>query len=331
MNSAELARAAVEGGQALSSDEANVVIAPGMSAPGRAWVGQTGLGHAAVYLEVSSADSMSFVVSQVIEVTTVRPRIAGTDYDANTVKLVCTQSSLDGVFWTLVDDVLDRMRAGTSAVEALRSAVSEWRDLILRAARPLSASVALGLFAELSFLNEAYKEIGSAALRSWQVDPHSPQDFIGSTSRVEVKGSTFQDRSSIVIHGLRQLQVPSHSTLTLGVAEVEKHGDGHTLDYVVNSLLDSGAPRSELLEKLRTTGFVLGASTNAEHRFELRGWRFWEIDEDSPVLTAAILTDDVATAIESVEYRLTLSALGEFDATFDWHRLDAPFGGDIDD
>ncbi|MBB3668525.1 PD-(D/E)XK motif protein, partial [Garicola koreensis] len=161
-----------------------------------------------------------------------------------------------------------------------------------------------------------------AYLETWQKDGQDIHDFIADDVRVEVKTSAFQNRQAVSIHGLKQLAAPESADLVLAVAEIEKHGNGETLDDVVDRILDQGTELGMMSEKLAAAGFVRGmTSADEEQRFTLRSWRYWEITGGLPVLNLEAVGAEVALAISDVRYSLNLSSLGESRETFDWSRF----------
>lgn len=314
-------------GVPLGESEAEVALAADSALGSRAWFGTDFRGRPVAYFEIGDQSITPFAVSQVIDVAPVETTIGDPAEEVRTAKVTCREPRLDDVFIAFMDDVTEQL--GTdNAVSILVNSAASWRNLLRIARHGLSDSAAMGLFGELKFLEALTEHIGPNAVELWQRDANSVHDFIGEDVRVEVKASTFQNQQAVKIHGLKQLEVPAHGDLVLAVAEVEKHGTGETLDLVVETLLDLGIDLETLSTKLEKSGFVRGmTSGESPPTFVLRDWRFWEITGSSPVLNTSAVSNEVATAIEEIQYSLNLGALGDSSPDFVWDRL-APISSD---
>lgn len=308
-------------GVSLGEDEARVALHPGNVPGHRAWLGIDFRDYPVAYFESIDQEVSSFAISQVIDVESVDTVIGQPPEHVRTVKVTCRDARLSGVFIAFMDDVISQLGAA-GAVSVLTNSAASWRNLLRLAKQGLSDAAAAGLYGELMFLNELIFQSGPAYLETWQKDGQDVHDFIADDVRVEVKTSAFQNRQAVSIHGLKQLAVPESADLVLAVAEIEKHGNGETLDDVVDRILDQGAELGMMSEKLAAAGFVRGmTSAEEEQRFTLRSWRYWEITEGLPVLNLEAVGAEVALAISDVRYSLNLSSLGESRETFDWSRF----------
>ncbi|WP_198392395.1 PD-(D/E)XK motif protein [Brevibacterium yomogidense] len=244
--------------------------------------------------------------------------VGGVPEDVRAAKVTCRDSRLDDVFIAFMDDVTSQLDK-QNAVEVLVSSAAAWRNLLRVVSHGLSDSAAAGLYGELRFLEELIHSGGPKLIETWQIDGHDVHDFIADRIRVEVKTSSFQNRQAVTIHGLKQLEVPATARLVLAVAEIEKHGDGETIDDVVDRVLEVGAPIDVLSQKLEAGGFVRGMSSfESAPTFSLKSWRYWEMTPDSPVLSTQKVGPDVSTAISDVQYSLNLSSLAGGESEFDW-------------
>ncbi|MGL3148955.1 PD-(D/E)XK motif protein [Microbacterium sp. A82] len=314
-----LAEARIMGAQ-LTDNEASVVLASEDTFP-RAWLGYQSDGTPAAYFENGQESEVSFSVSQVISV---HGTLVKTDLTRGlaipAVKVTCHDQKLDQVFYAFIDEVRERISLGADALEVIEASASEWRSLLQVATTPLTGNAAAGIFGELRFLEAAVIELGANAVEIWQRSPQEIHDFIGSHARVEVKSSTFQTRSAVTIHGLRQLEPPGTGTLTLAVAEIQKHGS-ESIDDVVARLRERGVSSAILTEKLRDSGYVTGMPGSESLAFDLLSWRFWEVTSDSVVLNRSALAVEIADAVSSLSYLLSLSVLGASAEAFDFQRF----------
>lgn len=318
-SSQKLFEEAMVDGTPLVKGEAFVVVADSYGTR-RTWLGYQEGRFAAAYFEIGSACSISFSVSQVISVQSVEVNDDETTIRSHALKVVCHEPRLDNVFFVFIDEVRAAIGDETDVVEVVRSAASDWRHLLQVAMTELSESAAAGIYGELRFLEGAVKRLGPTAIESWQRTSQDIHDFTGDSARVEVKTSAFQDRSTVTVHGLRQLEPPVSGTLTLAVAEIQRHGTD-SLDQVVERITELGVDHTILTQKLRVAGYVEGMPGSDEFTFSLRSWRYWEIDGQSLVLNRSAVSEPVADAVSSLSYSLNLGSLGESSFDFDYSRL----------
>lgn len=280
---------------------------------GRAWFGVDHQGNLAALFEVPPSTSMEpYWISRVIEVS---PRQIRTPLgeEIGVIRVLCTEPNLVDVFPTFISDVMHRETDATPIIQAVGLAAADWRGLISHAPRGLTDEEALGLFGELRFLEELAQQVGPGALEHWTENRHDRHDFSGSRGAVEVKATRRQDSSTVTIHGLTQLLPPEDGFLALVVAEVDSGGTGEALDDVLTRLDRMGCDSFRLRRAMYDRGWVPVSEESpppAAQKFSLRGWRWWVIDDLSPVLNTATLPAAVADAVSGLSYRLSLAALG---------------------
>ena len=315
----ELFEQAQRDGLPLAAGEASVVIADS-AGNRRTWLGFQEGQFAAAYFEINSERNIAFSVSQVISVQSVEVNEQAAGTRSRALKVVCHEPRLDKVFFVFIDEVRSALGEEIDVIDVVQSAASDWRRLLQVAMTELSESAAAGLYGELRFLEDAIEQIGTGVVESWQRTARDMHDFTGDSARVEVKTSAFQDRSAVTVHGLRQLQPPLTGTLTLAVAEVQRHG-GDSIDQAVDRIRERGVDHVTLAEKLRDAGYVEGMPGAEDFTFDMRSWRYWEIDEQTPVLNRSAVAEAIADAVSSLSYSLNLGSLGESSSVFDYSRL----------
>lgn len=320
MRARDIFEEATHVGEPLQGHEAQVRQVPGLPPPHRAWLGADGDERPVAYFEIAPGQTSDFSVSQVISVQCVSVQEPSGHGEVSTVKLTCHEVALAVVFYSFVDEILDRASESQDTLQLINGAASEWRSLLLVARSPLTEQAAAGLYGELRFLEDTTRALGPSTVGLWQRTPREIHDFIGDTARVEVKTSAFQNRAAVTIHGLKQLQVPEAATLTLAVAEVQRHGGEH-LDDVIERILKLGIERDILAQKLRDARYVMGMPGGSDFSFTLLSWRYWEILPTSTLLSRSTLPDEIANAVSSVSYTLDLSSLGPAQSDFDRRRL----------
>lgn len=309
---------ALEYGQVLGEHDARVAAVPGLAVGSRAWIGADSDDQHVAYLEIDGKRFSSFAVSEVLEVSWVETTV-GDEVDLTTAKIICRDDRLNDVFLSLIGDVVAQLGERDS-LDVLLGSIAAWRRLLQIVDNGLSDMAAAGLYGELRFLERLVENCGPQLVDIWQISDNDVHDFIGSKIRVEVKTSSFQNRQSVTVHGLKQLDAVSGTNLTLAVAEIQRHGNGESIDAVVNRLLDIGVDIDTLSNKLESRGFVRGMSSanTVEKTFDLQSWRFWQISSESPVISASGLGPVTSAAVADVSYSLNLSSLGEAKSDLDW-------------
>lgn len=332
MTARETLARARSAGNLLGESDAKVAAASTLRSEHRAWLGVNGSGRTVAYFEIGGRDFSPYAVSHVIEVTPVEVSIGDPAEDVKVAKVVCDDSRLDAVFVQFMDDVISKL-SDQHPIDALVGCAADWRHLLRVAKDGLSDAAMAGLFGELCFLSDAVRRTGPAAVRLWQRDPQDVHDFTAEQVHVEVKTSKFQNRQAITIHGLNQMRLPQTARLVLAVAEVEKGPSGKRIDDVVDAIISLGVSADELTDKLAAYGYVKGMNgPDSDLGFDIRSWRFWEIVDDSPVVSSTVLDDETVAAISDVTYSLSLAALGEPSDTFSWELIkpEAAWSGDVE-
>lgn len=304
----------------LFGGEATVSRVPNLGTPNRVWFGYDNDNLAVAYFECLEDKALTFAVSEAI---LVKNAVVDDEHSGDrvaTIKVSCLDRKLIEVFYGFMDEVIGKLEPHTDVLQSLISAAAEWRSLLQIASSPLTESHAVGLYGELRFLEEAINTLGPGAVDLWQRSDRDVHDFISSDARVEVKCSSFQDRAAVTIHGLRQLEPPLKSSLTLAVAEVQKHGS-ESIDDVLARIIAMGTDLETLTQKLLLSRYVMGMPSASEYKFDLLSWRYWEITGGLSVLNKSAIEEHIANAISSVSYALNLSAIGVPKQNFDFQRL----------
>lgn len=320
MSAADVFRAALAEGISLAGNEAQVLRVPVRGDIYRAWFGHDAAQRPVAYFEARGHESPSFSVSKVIAVEPMQVEPEGGGEPVHVIKLTCHASQLAQVFFAFMDEILVRLSASAAPEIVIPAAASEWRSLLQTALSPISEATAAGLYGELKFLENTVRVLGGDALWTWQRSGFDAHDFIGDDARVEVKTSSFQNRAAVTVHGLKQLEVPIATTLTLAVGEVQKSGDD-SVDSVIERLLPLVSEREDLLRKLQRVGYVPGMPGASAYTFTLLSWRYWEITSDTSVLNRSSLPQTTADAISNISYSLDLGSLGPAEEAFDHARL----------
>ena len=113
------------------------------------------------------------------------------------------------MFEDVTDEILARIADGDGSVNAARSAVDDFRTLLVRppsARFPISRIA--GLVGELIFLDRLLDK-SPRAWRCWRGPTGDRHDFRHGNSSLEVKTSLRAGNNLIVVHGLEQMEPPA--------------------------------------------------------------------------------------------------------------------------
>lgn len=304
----------------LSGAEVHVQEVQGRRSGRRVWLGQDAADQLVAFIEYDGSPMETFDVSQIITVSAEHIQNEIND-EVGAVQIRCLDAKLDEVFFTFLADVIAEVDRGNGVVQAVRGIADDWRSLLAVARRGMGARQLAGLFGEVTILTHAASALGPAALSLWTGPDRNRHDFVGPKAAIEVKTSTLQNRQSVSIHGLRQLEPSEGASLTLAVVEIEAHPRGRTVADLASNAVAMGVDPTALREKLASSGFVEGMP-GADCRFKVVSVRYWDIEADTPVLRRSSLDDAVVNAISDLRYSLELSALGPHHASeFDFSRL----------
>lgn len=296
--------------------------------PGRrVWLGRGHEGFLSAFFEAVGEEEVDLDVSRVI--SAVSAEIANEMGETlPAVQIICLDARLNEVFYTFLAEVVAAIDAGQAVASAVNSTAGEWRSLLAVAKDGIAESKLRGVFGELCVLREAARHDTGRALAAWVGPEGGRHDFLAEGASVEVKTSTLQNRQTVVIHGLRQLDPVEGVPLTLAVVEVEKHPDGITVSDLVEDLWNMGMDAGELRGRLESAGVVLGMP-GSDVAFNIVGIKYWAIAGDSPVLRRSALPEPVVNAVSDVRYSLDLGALGDgFTERFDFTKLVAAVRSD---
>lgn len=308
-------------GARLLNNESTVTQISSSGTLTRTWLGYDASDNAVAYFEMSAELPTPFSVSQVITVESLRTKSPQTQETIVALKISCHSKKLERVFQGFIDAILLKQPTHEDVVTTVTTAATEWRSLLQMATSDLSENQAIGLYGELMFLEQAIQNIGPEAIDYWQKSARDIHDFIAPGARVETKTSSFQNKMSVTVHGLKQLSVPADSTLTLAVADIQKHGDKDSLAGVIERILNLNVNYEVFSQKLNDSGVVIGMSALEEYGFTLLSWRFWDLDADSPVLSNSTLPEQVRDAVSDVRYSLNLGSLGKSYSQYPWTRI----------
>lgn len=222
--------------------------------------------------------------------------------------LHCRMASLDLVFERLVEDILNRLVAQPRQTPELvcRATLADWRTLLKSAGAPLPREVVVGIAGELEVLSRLRGD-PVAVVEAWTGPSSTIHDFSSGAGELEVKATASVDGNFIKISNLDQLDPGGLRALHLAVVHLREDRAGPSLDDRIRHLLDAGAPRDLLLERVASAGYVFESGADDGARFSVRQIRVWEVGEKFPGLRR----DEIAhrlRGISQVRYELALDS-----------------------
>lgn len=236
-------------------------------------------------------------------------RIGANDVDF--IDIHCRIPALGLVFERLAEDIVHRIsdRAVDPAV-VCAGVLDDWRALLKKAAS-LTHDFAVGLVGELEVFRQLASNDPVGALSIWTGPSGAIHDFTASEASIEVKASSTQDATSIMVSNLDQLDPTSCPSLYLAVYHLKEDINAPTLDERIDEIITLGVPRDAFLDLVADAGYVYESQPSAGTRFSVRGVRVWPITKSSPGLRRSDLSEAQLRGISSVRYQLSLDTFAE--------------------
>lgn len=227
-----------------------------------------------------------------------------------------------GEVYPVLCTILDRVQLkGESFTDAVMSVLTGLGE-ILAGRGGLSRDQQVGLFGELLVLLSLGAHLGSEeAVKAWRGPDREEHDFGLADSDLEVKTTTFEERSHW-INSVAQLYPSPGRALRLLSIQVTTAGaePGMSLAEIVQTARTRpGMPTVELNHTLEAAGYYDRHADLYQSRWRLRSMpKFYLIDDKFPALTNELLFANVPQAerITDIRYRIHLEGLTGQDELF---------------
>ncbi|WP_181311183.1 PD-(D/E)XK motif protein [Nocardioides campestrisoli] len=224
--------------------------------------------------------------------------------------LSCTIGRLVGPFDQLVDDVLGRLtRDPRSGLNAVVTALDDWRALLRRALDDLSREEVIGLIGELEVMRLLAAEDPVSAVTGWTGPTGAVHDFSRQGRDIEVKSTAAVNATSVRISNLDQLDAALSTKLHLAVVHLAAATDAPDIEARIEALRAAGVPGNALETRLNDAGFFPGMELNDPTRYVLREIRWWKVDPSFPGLRASDIAASRLLGVDRVSYDLLLGVL----------------------
>lgn len=220
--------------------------------------------------------------------------------------LACDIPRLAQVFERLVENLIERLEGSTAPMPVVSATLEEWRALLQQALADISREVVIGIVGELQILR-VLVERSPEGIQCWAGPNGSVHDFVRGGRAIEVKATSSVDGNSVRISNLDQLDPGTVADLHLVVVHLKESADAMSIDDRVAELIDLGVPAIELEQRLGLLGYVVGMSDSVATRFEVRGVRWWVVDEEFPGLRASDIDPVRLRSVGHVSYDLMLA------------------------
>ena len=224
--------------------------------------------------------------------------------------IMCTAKHLESAFADVVEAIFSRIDQGLPCVEAARTTLEDFRSLLLVQgdAGPAVERVA-GLAGELLILNRLIDR-SPAAWRAWRGPAGDRHDFRSGTTSLEVKTTLKQGKSTIVVHGLNQLEPNTGGSLYLSHLTLEPSAGGL---LSIAALAYRAISRADDPGRLQATLADAGCQDPGSaqwnrHQFNLEAEAFYEVSDEFPRLVPASLKGEQApVGVSAVAYNVDLA------------------------
>lgn len=225
--------------------------------------------------------------------------------------------TLDEIFVKLCWDLIDSSKSSQTPVAQILKQYSSWLKLLHQVSIDLLPStLQKGLIGELLYLAISIEKYGEDdALNAWVGPEGNDQDFIFVDYWAEIKATTIAS-DKVTISSLQQLDRPQNGFLVVYFMDKTTDGSNNiTLPGAVNkikAMIINSGNKDKLECKLAKCGYFHKDSLRyGEFKFHLAEKRTYCVDNTFPCLNR----NNVATAIVSVKYNISLAAIDNYKIT----------------
>lgn len=234
--------------------------------------------------------------------------------------VACSDPSLTPNFTSVAAEIIDLIGASPGDPRLLlERTFNRWRWFWGATGGELSDTEAVGLFAELWFLERWTGPIGVAAVESWTGPFRDRHDFKSHTASVEVKATRARSDGSAAhrITNLDQLDDPETGQLYLFSLKVTPDPiGGHSLTKSVDRLraqLSTDPDALHLLdERLGLARYTPAAGQLYDEPMRVTSEELFAVGEGFPRLTPSSFPQGPPTGIDDITYTLDLATCGEW-------------------
>jgi hypothetical protein len=228
------------------------------------------------------------------------------------IDLSCHRPDLYDEFAVLSGEIVDALADQPGdPVPVVLSVITDWRELLRAEARGgLSRDEIIGLYAELSLLEQLVHLDLRRRTDCWTGPAGGRHDFQRGGTVVEVKGTTSRRGRPVVVHGLDQLEPPPDALLYLLWIRLEVGIDrGDALADLVERVAGAVGDPDDFRARLRNVGY--GVDPDADYRtplFTVLESRLYAVDDRFPRIThASFIGGDLPRGVGALAYEIDLA------------------------
>jgi len=280
-----------------------------------AWLGLDHTATRHVLIEVPDGTDAPVIKTKGMAMTVARHRVRGRE-SADYIDIVCLDDAALDTFAVVAADICNDLEAAIPdrRVSTVAETLSRWRWFWNVGGDSLSERDALGLFAELWFLDQ-WVGMSPHSVDAWTGADGARHDFQWPDLSIEVKATSRRAEGAVVhtIQHLDQLADPETGTLHLfSLRVVRDRLAANTLPSLVDrcseQLRGVASSRDAFLRKVSSRGY-----NPAHHRLRSTAYRIleehlYEVVGEFPRLTALSFPGDLPAGIGDVSYRLQMAA-----------------------
>lgn len=236
--------------------------------------------------------------------------------------LTCLAPELVGVFGEVADEVVNRIAAGHSALNACVATLSEFRMLLVPSQSKVGKQAIVGLVGELLLLEELL-EMDANACDLWRGPLAERHDFRGGKLAAEVKTSGRAGSELMHVTSIEQLLEPAGGELCLV---------RYTLEEVVGGQFSAASLFARIATKVAEPLKLRDLLARLECQdprsddwnscsFELEERRTYQINGQFPrVVPSSLAEGGLPVGISSLEYEVDLAAARQALLSAEAHR-----------
>jgi Putative PD-(D/E)XK family member, (DUF4420) len=230
--------------------------------------------------------------------------------------VACRETSLNANFATVAAEILAELEHDdASRREAIDRVLARWRWFWGVPPGALSQEGAVGLFAELWFLEHWLAPLDRDVVEAWAGPLGERHDVRWEAASVEVKATAVSTDGAAVhrITSLDQLTDPVQGVLHLFSMRVTPDAMGqHSLNRSVDRLSARLAAQPEVLllfeERLARVGYSPAQRELYDDRLRVRAEELYRVEGAFPRLTAAAFAGGLPPGVDHLTYTLDLAA-----------------------
>ena len=204
---------------------------------------------------------------------------------------LCDDDSLGELFESLVLDLLNfciEHIEPTNYPQAIVNRAYAWEELFSKSRGGLNKNAALGLMAELHFLENEWLSHGHP-IATWTGPTGAAQDFVDGDTIVELKVKTLSN--TIAVSSLEQLDRSLEMYIVAYSALLDEEGESVN-DCVARLCQILGSKSTEFMDLVTLTGYVHDRNFNSP--ITVKDGDAYFVDESIPVLQVGDITGVVA-------------------------------------